>query len=258
MGYTTDFTGCFTLDRQLDPLHHEYLTKFANTRRMKRSHFALCGNDFLHVEVGLGVGTEGEYFVDGGGSHGQDREDSIVDYNSPPATQPGLWCQWVPTEDGNEIEWDGGEKFYDYVKWLEYLIAHFLNRWGYTLNGRVHWRCERTEEIGTIVVEDNVVTVLRGSHVVYEKESGPAEQDEDVSNEEVKDSLDETIDQLKELTVQEEELEEAIRKKLEELDRLEGEINEIQKVLDGVTEEKSKLEARLEKTYEKLKKVFGD
>lgn len=257
MGYTTDFTGRFDLDRKLDPLHLEYLTKFAETRRMKRDVYKLPNDGTTHEKVGLSSGTEGEYYVDGDGYRGQERdEDSIVEYTSPPATQPGLWCQWVPTEDGNGIEWDGGEKFYDYVKWLEYLIAHFLNRWGYTLNGVVHWSGEQVEDIGTIVVEDNAVTVLHGSHV-YEKESGP-EQDEDVSNEEVEDSLDEMIDQLKELTVQEEELEEAIGEKSEEMDRLEDEITEIQKVLDGVTEEKSNLEARLEKTYEKLKKVFGD
>ena len=29
-------------------------------------------------------------------------------------TYPGIWCQWVPTDDGKGIEWDGGEKFYNY------------------------------------------------------------------------------------------------------------------------------------------------
>jgi hypothetical protein len=32
---------------------------------------------------------------------------------------PGFWCQWVPSADGCGIEWDGGEKFYAYDKWLQ-------------------------------------------------------------------------------------------------------------------------------------------
>ena len=52
--------------------------------------------------------------------------------------QPGLWCGWRPNEDGTVIEHDGGEKFYDYTEWIQYLVHHFLEPWGYKLNGDVY------------------------------------------------------------------------------------------------------------------------
>jgi hypothetical protein len=40
-------------------------------------------------------------------------------------------CLGLPSHYGSAIEWDGGEKFYDYRSWLCYIIEHFLKRWGY-------------------------------------------------------------------------------------------------------------------------------
>ena len=152
MGYTTDFNGSFRLNKTLDEQTKTFLKKFAETRRMKR-------------KLGPEYGVDGEFYVDGAGYAGQDHEASIVDYNTPPRTQPGLWCQWVPTEDGNFIEWDGGEKFYDYVEWLEYLIKNFLAPKGYVLNGEVQWQGEDTGDVGRIVVTDNVVRTQRAKFV---------------------------------------------------------------------------------------------
>lgn len=59
---------------------------------------------------------------------------------------------------GGTVEWDGGEKFYDYVDWLWYIIEHFLKPWGYTVNGEVRWCGEDDEDRGTIVVVDNEVS----------------------------------------------------------------------------------------------------
>lgn len=149
MGYTTDFTGVLKLNKKLTDEDKEFLDKFNNTRRMAR-------------DVDAKYGIEGEYYVDGGGMMGQDRDDTIIDYNRPPKTQPSLWCQWMPTDDGWGIEWDGGEKFYNYVQWLEYLIANFLAPNGYLLNGTIDWEGEDNEDIGKIVVKDNDVKTLRG------------------------------------------------------------------------------------------------
>lgn len=81
---------------------------------------------------------------------------------------PGFWCQWRPGYDGKSIEWDGGEKFYDYVEWLEYIIKKFIQPWGLTMNGQVEWRGEDPDDMGLIVVEDNVVTTKVG-RVTYEE-----------------------------------------------------------------------------------------
>jgi len=133
-------------------------------------------------------GKDGEYFAREDGNSGQVEDNSILDYNLPPGQaeytgggddfskrwaenqkrikegvcQPGLWCQWVVSDDGENLEWDGEEKFYEYIAWLKYLINHFFSKWGLVLNGEVEWEGEDSQDRGKIVVKDNVVKVLRG------------------------------------------------------------------------------------------------
>jgi hypothetical protein len=148
------------------------------------------GNPFLPKEQTYG--NEGEYFVGGSGDFGQDRDDSIINYNESPGgviksndedfgtywsrhtkqiqdglCQPGLWCQWTTNEEGTHLVWDGGEKFYNYVEWLNYLINHFFEKWGVKLNGEITWEGEESEDMGKIVVVDNVVTV-KVARITYE------------------------------------------------------------------------------------------
>lgn len=164
MGYTTEFEGVFKLDKPLTLAHFKYLQAFADTRRMERDPVrANRLSDPVREVTGLPVGVDGEYFVAGSGFKGQGRDDSVTDGNCPPRTQPGLWCQWVPTEDGTGITWDGGEKFYSYVEWLQYIITNFLVPWGYTLNGEVTWSGEERGDIGKIQVTNNKVKKLAGT-----------------------------------------------------------------------------------------------
>jgi hypothetical protein len=140
-------------------------------------------SDPVREAVGLPLGPSGCYFVGGGDPFGQGRDSSIVDYNNPPGhlgygstggilatrweenqkrtmsgvSQPGLWCKWIPNEDGTAIVWSGAEKFYDYIAWLQYLVDHFLGPWGYILNGVMDWQGEETNDNGTIFVENNVI-----------------------------------------------------------------------------------------------------
>jgi hypothetical protein len=166
MGYTTDFEGEFMLDRPLNAEHQDYLQMFSETRRMKRdSNKAIVLLDPIRDKANLPIGVEGEYFVGGPGFKGQNHDNSVVDSNSPPFTQPGLWCQWVPSYDGSSIVWDEGEKFYRYVEWLEYIIENFLKRWGYTINGEVTYQGEDSSDFGMIIVKDNVVTQKVGRKV---------------------------------------------------------------------------------------------
>lgn len=146
MGCTTTFSGKFKLNKKLDEKLHQFLKKLSTTRRMKRK-----------LE---GYGVEGEYYVDGGGFMGQDREDNILEYNHPPATQPSLWCQWTPDETGEYIEWDGGEKFYEYVTWLKYIVSNFLEPNGYNINGEVFFEGELSGDAGVICVENNCIKVI--------------------------------------------------------------------------------------------------
>jgi len=187
MGYHTNFEGSFQLDKPLHPIHLTFLKKFNETRRMKRDPFKLqYGSSFARLAGLESLGVEGGYYVEGAGFCGQDREDSIIDHNCPPAGQPSLWCQWTPNENGTKIVWDDGEKFYDYTKWIEYLIEHFLEPWGYKLNGEVFWFGEEDNDRGKIVIKDNVVEEIQGTVTVTygedEDEYVPEDDDETVES----------------------------------------------------------------------------
>jgi len=106
MGYTTEFSGHIQVEPPLTEHEAAYLTKFATTRRMQR--------------------TNGPYYVQGTGFMGQGSDPDVTEFNRPPAGQPGLWCQWIPSEDRTKIIWDGGEKFYASEEWMRYIIEHFL------------------------------------------------------------------------------------------------------------------------------------
>lgn len=117
MGYNTDFKGQFNLDRPLTAEHAEYLRRFAETRRVKRSAIqASTIFDPTRERAGLPLGDDACYFTGG------DRFSTISD-NTPPRGQPGLYCQWVPTADTTGIEWDHSEKFYDFTEWLVYIVV---------------------------------------------------------------------------------------------------------------------------------------
>lgn len=182
MGYTTEFEGQFKLDKPLEPAQIAYLNKFSETRRMRRDNLFLQNNiifpDPIREAAGLALGIEGGYFVGGGGWTGQDHDRSIIEYNDPPTGQPGLWCQWVPNTDGTAIEWNGTEKFYNYTAWLEYIIQHFIAPWGYVLNGEVDWQGEETDDVGTIVVNNNVVSIEYEKDDNVDLDQDELEQDE--------------------------------------------------------------------------------
>lgn len=154
MGYTTDFNGEFMLDKPLAPEDLDFLNKLNQTRRMKRN-------------VGPEFGVDGEFYVAGDGdnyllSDDELKPSNIVNHNTPPNTQPGLWCGWRPNDNGTAIEWDGGEKFYEYVAWIQYLITKILAPRGYSLTGDVHWQGEDSDDKGKIVIKNNKVKVLNG------------------------------------------------------------------------------------------------
>ena len=163
MGYTTEFSGEFRLDRPLTEEQATYLRQFASTRRMSRREAVVSEMpDPVREAVGLPLGPEGAYVVGGPGFMGQEVDASVASQNQPPSGQPSLWCQWTPTPDRAGLVWDGGEKFYHYAEWLEYLIKHFLAPWGYALSGTVKWAGEEPGDTGVIEVDNNHITAREG------------------------------------------------------------------------------------------------
>ena len=119
MGYSTGFAGSFRTNRVVDEETYRLLHGLATTRRMKR-------------KLPKTFGVDGEFYI-------QDDERGIVDKNRPPRSQPSLWCGWLIQPDRRTIQWDGHEKFQEYIPWLIYLIR-LLRRRGYTLSGNVAWQ----------------------------------------------------------------------------------------------------------------------
>ncbi len=163
MGYTTDFFGSVAVVPPLNAEEIAFLKKFAGTRRMK------C--------------EQGPYYVDRGGVAGQGEmghgDPSVIDYNRPPEGQPGLWCQWVPSDDGESIAWDEGEKFYDSPEWMKYLIDHFLKpgalakpslpflQANHTVNGTIEAEGEDSNDRWALIVKDNDVFTADAEAVKY-------------------------------------------------------------------------------------------
>lgn len=170
MGYHTEFYGELTFNKPVSKEFAEYINKFSNVRHMKRdvNKIKELYPNWKDLCYNGNLGENGEYFIGGKGFMGQDKDESVLEINYPPKSQPGLWCQWVIDfdKDGNAIlGWDGGEKFYEYEEWLDYLIVNFFEPEGYVLNGAIEFQGEDSDDIGQIVVEDNDVRMEYGVHV---------------------------------------------------------------------------------------------
>lgn len=161
MGYTTYFEGGVIIDPPLNEKEVLYINKFAETRRMDRE--------------------KGPYYVGGTGMAGQGNDPDIRDHNRPPEGQPGLWCNWIASEEGDIIEWDGGEKFYAAAEWMQYIIDHFIGKdplaklnnehfdflQGHTINGEIFATGEESGDNWKIEVKDGIVTTKQGA-IVYD------------------------------------------------------------------------------------------
>jgi hypothetical protein len=147
MGYSTEFTGTVTVTPSLNPHEIAYLAEFADSRRMNRPAGAYATTDDSYSDLGS------------------------ENYNRPPQGQPGLWCNWVPTDDGSGIEWNGAEKFYNGSEWMQYLIDHFLKpgahaqgepgfehfTFDHTVNGVLAAQGDMPDDQWELVVVDNHV-----------------------------------------------------------------------------------------------------
>jgi hypothetical protein len=196
MGYHTEFEGQLILSKKLNKQQFIYLNSFVRSRRMKRDvnilaeifkgKYGYPGRTLENNTVEEVYGVEGAYFSR---QTPEDRS-SILDHNMPPGEikiiftpdeyaesrkksqekrdngecQPGLWCNWevVECNDNHILQWDGGEKFYEYINWLKYLINNFFNPWDVKLNGEIIWTGEDIVDFGKIIVTNNMVEVYTG------------------------------------------------------------------------------------------------
>lgn len=172
MGYTTDFMGEVAINPPLNEHEISFLKDFNRTRRMNR--------------------TTGPLHMPDTTNYGQNRTPDIIDFNQPHPDQPGLWCQWEPSDDGTELSWDGGEKFYNATEWMEYIVNSLLSEEAnayvqqhvnedprlahftcdHMVNGVIYAEGEDSDDRWKLVVEDNVVKAY-DAEVIYADEREP-------------------------------------------------------------------------------------
>ena len=164
MGYNTDFNGCFITTPPVPETLENFINAFANIRHVKRNIEKIreLDPDWQEHCFNGDIGKEGSFYIPSQNK----RDETITDYNSPPEDAPGLWCQWVMT-DNQTLEWDGNEKFYAYTEWLEYLISNFFQPSGILLNGSVKWSGDAMDDIGTILCHNNKVETVYGEFVEF-------------------------------------------------------------------------------------------
>ena len=178
MGYTTEFIGKFTFNREPSQELKDYINCFAKTRHVKRDVEAIqkIFPDWEKRAWKGKLGREAEFFLQPYNEvnyQSDDRLDmtgfyqrnGIVDDNYPPESQPSLWCHWIINKHG-ELVWSGAEKFYEYVEWLEYLIRYFFEPEGIVLSGKCFYSGERMSDWGYICVENNRVEKIPSDIVV--------------------------------------------------------------------------------------------
>lgn len=88
-------------------------------------------------------------------------KDVYLRYTDSPETIPDSYNQWESNEAGDEIAWNAGEKFYDYIHWLRWIIKHYLKPRDLVLNGEIRWQGEEIGDIGVIRAEENKITTRK-------------------------------------------------------------------------------------------------
>jgi hypothetical protein len=97
-------------------------------------------------------------------------------HNTPFPSQPSLWCNFEPTEDGKLLVWNESEKTQEAKRWIEYLIDHFLKpnahaskvndpqfkefTFDHVCNGKLLAQGEDITDRWKLVVVDNTVTTV--------------------------------------------------------------------------------------------------
>ena len=186
MGYTTDFEGHMELKQievkntdgkgvNLNLTIEEVMTLvngLAKTRRMCRDLSKISDeNGMLNGVHYSEYGVEGEFYYNKDSEcSGQDKDNSILDENKESKSQHGLWSHWTIgfyragmflKEESYILEWDGGEKFYAYTEWLDYLNENIFKPNNIVMDGEIQWRGEDNEDMGKIISKDGVIKVYK-------------------------------------------------------------------------------------------------
>lgn len=83
-------------------------------------------------------------------------------YDEPEIAEgnPGSYCQWKLSRDCQSIEWDGGEKFYNYTEWMQWLIDNVFTPDGVEVSGTITFAGEEVTDVGILTIEGSTVKHL--------------------------------------------------------------------------------------------------
>lgn len=82
---------------------------------------------------------------------------SLSNYNEPPFKCPGLWSDWILEKNGSILTWNGNEKSYDMVAWVQFLIKYIFAPNGHTVNGEINFQGEREPDSGKFIFKNNIL-----------------------------------------------------------------------------------------------------
>ena len=186
MGYTTWFEGELTPNKPFKKEFINYINAFSEKWHEPRDVEIIKRSDpdwAKHCLDG-NLGPYGMYYVG-------NFDEGVIDRSLAKSyTCPGYWCNWCINEETGVVEWNGGEKFYQYTDWLIYLIENFFEPAGYILNGEFIWIGEDSDDRGKISVVNNKVSEFLGEIVYEDEREDPIKVLKKVSD---KDLLDEVI-----------------------------------------------------------------
>lgn len=161
-GYYTSFFGSLKItplpDGKTIKLIHR-LAKYPRIGYDTRCLAQLAGLSENEVEERWG--DEGEFFFPKRLFFGK-KWWKVAKLNRPPRFQPDLLNYWEINSSGCLEVVKGECDFYEYDRWLRYLIDRVFHPRGYLLSGFVEWQGEETNDRGTIrILENQVIKVER-------------------------------------------------------------------------------------------------
>jgi len=158
------YDGAMYLRGQLTKAQSDYLYSFSARSHLRHDENYL-GKDPLREAVGLPLGVQGAYFTGTFIDRGGPQYDEVV------VGQPSEWCDIEYHKDLNALVWDGTSGGGYIRQWLEYIRDHFLNLWGYQIDGALYWR-DNEKDFGTIRCEEGIFSVHPGETIYYERKKG--------------------------------------------------------------------------------------
>ena len=170
MGYTTYFEGGFSFNKKISNRLKDYINGFANTRHMLYNTEKIKKDyEFYRIFTYDGnLGENGCLINDTKRLLDGFKSEYVLDYNNN-GVCPSLWAQWIVSDDGTELVWDGGEKFYEYDKWLVFYINNFFKKEDIILNGVSYYFGEDSQDAGFLIVDNNKVYMYNYLDTLFEE-----------------------------------------------------------------------------------------